>query len=76
MVTNLQIPHKPFTNGIAELFVQRLEEMLTERKWINEEESKKILNEIIEEYNDAPHQGLDGLSPNEYERRLMCQPSA
>jgi len=20
----------------------------------------------------APHQGLDGLSPGEYERRLMC----
>jgi transposase InsO family protein/transposase len=69
-------PHRPSTNGIAERFVQRLEEMLEEKEWINEEELKKILNEIIEEYNDAPHQGLNGLSPNEYERRLMCQPSA
>jgi len=69
--------HRPATNGIAERFVQRIKEMLTEKKWINEEELKKILNEIINEYNDAPHQGLDGLSPNEYERRLlMCQPSA
>jgi transposase InsO family protein len=68
--------HRPATNGIAERFVQRLKEMLTEKKWINEEELKMILNEIIEEYNDAPHQGLNGLSPNEYEQRIECVPSA
>lgn len=68
--------HRPATNGIAERFVQRLKEMLTEKKWIDEEELKKVLNEIINEYNDAPHQGLDGLSPNEYERRVKCVPSA
>jgi hypothetical protein len=28
--------------------------------------------EVLTEYNDAPHQGLDGLSPDECERRLMC----
>jgi transposase InsO family protein len=68
--------HRPATNGIAERFVQRLKEMLTEKKWINEEELKMVLNEIVNEYNDAPHQGLDGLSPNEYERRIKCVPSA
>jgi len=31
-----------------------------------------VLEEVITAYNDVPHQGLDGLSPNEYERRLMC----
>jgi len=31
-----------------------------------------VLEEVITAYNDASHQGLDGLSPNEYERRLMC----
>jgi len=67
--------HRPATNGIAERFVQRLKEMLEEKQWIKEEELKKILSEIIEEYNDAPHQGLDGLSPNEYERRIKCAPS-
>jgi len=67
--------HRPATNGIAERFVQRLKEMLVEKQWINEEELKRVLNEIINEYNDAPHQGLDGLSPNEYERRIKCVPS-
>lgn len=49
--------------------------MLAEREWISEEELKRVLNEVIKEYNDAPHQGLDGLSPNEHERRLKCVPS-
>jgi hypothetical protein len=44
--------------------------MLAEREWKNADELKMVLNEVINEYNDAPHQGLDGLSPNEYERRL------
>ena len=69
-------PHRPATNGIAERFVQRLKEMLAEKKWIDEEELKMVLYEIINEYNDAPHQGLDGLSPNEYERRVKCVLSA
>ncbi len=64
--------HRPATNGIAERFIGRLKEMLTEREWMNGEELRMILEEIIAEYNDAPHQGLDGLSPNECERRLMC----
>jgi len=29
-----------------------------------------VLEEVISAYNDAPHQGLDGLSPNECE--MMC----
>jgi len=65
-------PHRPVTNGIAERFVRRLKEMLAEREWISEEELKMVLNEVINEYNDAPHQGLNGLSPNEFERGLMC----
>ena len=68
-------PHRPATNGIAERFVRRVKEMLAEREWINEEELKRVLNEVIKEYNDAPHQGLDGLSPNGYEKRLKCVPS-
>ena len=63
---------RPATNGIAERFVERLKEMLAEREWRDVEELVMILGEVIAEYNDAPHQGLNGLSPNEYERRLMC----
>jgi len=33
---------------------------------------RMVLETVVNEYNDAPHQGLDGLSPNEYERRLRC----
>lgn len=68
-------PYRPATNGIAERFVQRLKEMLAEREWINAEELRKILEEVMNEYNDAPHQGLDGLSPNEFEKRILCSTS-
>jgi transposase len=64
--------HRPATNGIAERFIGRLKEMLAEREWKDVEELRMVLEEVISAYNDAPHQGLDGLSPNEYERRLMC----
>jgi transposase InsO family protein len=64
--------HRPATNGIAERFVERLKEMLAERVWKDIDELEMVLEEVIASYNDAPHQGLDGLSPMEYERRLMC----
>ncbi|MBA5942583.1 MAG: hypothetical protein H0M93_04600, partial [Methanophagales archaeon] len=53
-------------------FVGRLKEMLAESEWKDVEELVLVLDEVISEYNDAPHQGLDGLSPDEYGRRLMC----
>jgi len=52
--------------------VRRLKEMLAEREWKDVEELTMVLEEVISAYNGAPRQGLDGLSPNEYERRLMC----
>jgi transposase InsO family protein len=71
-ITHIRItPHRPATNGIAERFVRRLKEMLNERTWINVEELLIILEQIVKEYNDSPHQGLNGLSPNEFERRLV-----
>ena len=45
--------------------------MLAEREWRDVEELMMALEEIIASYNDAPHQGLNGLSPNESERRIM-----
>lgn len=68
-------PHRPATNGIAERFVERLKDMLAEREWRNEKELLKILEEVMNEYNDFPHQGLDGLSPNEFERKILCATS-
>ncbi len=71
-ITHIRItPHRPATNGIAERFVRRLKEMLTERTWINIEELLIILGQVAKDYNDSPHQGLNGLSPNEFERRLI-----
>lgn len=46
--------------------------MLGEREWRDAEELVMILEDVIALYNDAPHQGLNGLSPNEYEWRVMC----
>ena len=73
-ITHVRItPHRPATNGIAERFVRRLKEMLVFREWDNAEELMRLLEEeVLTEYNDSPHQGLDGLSPDECERRLMC----
>ena len=73
-ITHVRItPHRPATNGIAERFVRRLKEMLACQEWDNAEELMRLLEEeVITEYNNAPHQGLDGLSPDECERRLMC----
>jgi transposase InsO family protein len=62
-------PGRANTNGIAERFVRSLKEMLKIQEWKNIEELKILLSTLIEEYNNRPHQGLNGLSPNEYERR-------
>ncbi len=45
--------------------------MLAEKTWKNIEELLIILELIVKKYNDSPHQGLKGLSPNEFERRLI-----
>lgn len=65
-------PRRPRTNGIAERFVQTTKDMLLPYYWDNPEELEQILASILLEYNDRPHQGegLDGLSPNELDRRL------
>jgi transposase InsO family protein len=49
-------PYRPSTNGIAERFIKRLKEMLAEGEWRNGEELKMVLDEVIKEYNDTPHQ--------------------
>jgi transposase InsO family protein len=65
-------PHRPRTNGIAERFVRTLKEWLETHTWHSPEEFAALLAEFIEYYNNRPHQGaeLDGLSPNEFARRL------
>lgn len=68
-------PRRAKTNGIAERFVRTLREMLAQYSWETVEELLALLPEIVAEYNDCPHQGkeLNGLSPNEYARRLLAQ---
>jgi len=67
-------PRRACTNGIAERFVRTLKEWLETHPWNGPEELAALLAEFIAYYNDRPHQGaeLDGLSPNEYARRLNC----
>ncbi len=72
--THIRIaPHRPCTNGIAERFVRTLKEWLEVHSWNSPEELEALLVEFIQYYNDRPHQGaeLDGLSPNEFARRLI-----
>jgi transposase InsO family protein len=65
-------PHRPCSNGIAERFVLTLKQGLDTHAWNCPEELEALLIQFIEFYNDRPHQGaeLDGLSPNEFARRL------
>jgi len=65
-------PRRACTNGIAERFVRTLKEWLETHSWNSPEEMEALLAEFIAYYNDRPHQGaeLDGLSPNEFARRL------
>ena len=65
-------PRRACTNGIAERFVQTLKTWLAGQTWTTPEELEGLLLEFQAFYNDRPHQGaeLNGLSPNEYARRL------
>jgi transposase InsO family protein len=65
-------PHRPCTNGIAERMVRTVKEWLETHSWTSPEDMEALLTEFITYYNDRPHQGaeLDGLSPNEFARRL------
>jgi len=66
-------PRRACTNGIAERFVQTLKGWLAQHTWTSPEELHRLLAEFVAFYNDRPHQGddLNGLSPNEYARRLV-----
>ena len=68
-------PRRAKTNGVAERFVRTLRELLAQYSWETVERLLALLSEIIAKYNDRPHQGkeLNGLSPNEYARRLQAQ---
>jgi transposase InsO family protein len=71
--THLRIaPRRACTKGIAERLVQTLKAGLADQTWTTPEELDRLLLEFQAFYNDRPHQGveLDGLSPNEYARRL------
>jgi transposase InsO family protein len=70
-------PHHPKTNGIAERFVRTLKEWLATQSWNTFLELGGLLDEFKLYYNERPHQGaeLNGLSPNEFARRLKCSTS-
>lgn len=65
-------PRRPCTNGIAERFVHSLKDLLTPSAWHSADELAALLPSCRAFYNERPHQGveLQGLSPNEYARRL------
>lgn len=65
-------PRRACTNGIAERFVQTLKDWVAGRTWTTPQEMAALLSQFLTFYNDRPHQGaeLNGLSPNEYARRL------
>ncbi len=66
-------PYRPRTNGIAERFVRTLKDGLQEHAWSGPDDLPAILTQVRQAYDERPHQGreLQGLSPNEYQRRLL-----
>ena len=68
-------PYRARTNGIAERFVRTLKEGLEELGWSVPDEVPSLLERLLDDYNDRPHQGreLAGLSPNEYANRLKAR---
>jgi transposase InsO family protein len=62
--------HRPQSNGIAERFVRTFKDWLADKTWHGEKELGELVEPFRGEYNDRPHQGLGGLSPNEFARRL------
>jgi transposase InsO family protein len=66
-------PHRPASNGIAERPIRTIKECLRQRSWNGIDRLCEVIDEVNAYYNDRPHQGIGGLSPNEYERRLECE---
>jgi transposase InsO family protein len=62
--------HRPQSNGIAERLVRTLKEWLKDKVWSDDQQLAELLVEFLIYYNDRPHQSLEGLSPNEFARRV------
>jgi transposase InsO family protein len=62
--------HRPQSNGIAERWVRTLKEWLKDKVWSNDQQLADLLAAFLIYYNDRPHQSLEGLSPNEFAKRV------
>ena len=74
-IVNVRIPPRyPRANSLAERCVKTIKGLLWKYEWDTYDEFWNLVPLVKEEYNDRPHQGLQGhLSPNEYSSRYGPQ---
>jgi len=69
--------HHPNENGRVERHIRTVKDLLELREWTNEEELDAALQDVREEVNTTPHQGIRYLTPVEFHAGgELCKASA
>ena len=66
--------HHPNENGRCERHIRTVKDHLELRDWENEEELDLALDDVADELNDTPHQGVGYMTPSAFQTQgVICQ---